>query len=138
MIGKKIDEIKIGDTAFFQKTVTDADVKLFAGVSGDLNPVHINDAYAKDSIFKQRVAHGGLINALFSTVLGTQLPGYGTIYMRQDSKFIKPVFLGDTVKAVVTVKEINEEKHRVILETTAYNQNDEPVVVGQATVMPPR
>lgn len=93
MNGKTIKDLKVGDTAFFEKTITDADVILFAGVSGDLNPVHIDELYAKTSIFKKRIVHGGLVNALFSTVLGTQLPGNGTIYMGQNSKFLKPVFL---------------------------------------------
>jgi 3-hydroxybutyryl-CoA dehydratase len=138
MIGKTIKELRVGDAAFFQKTITDADVVLFAGVTGDMNPVHINEVYAKDSIFKQRICHGGLVAALFSTVLGTTLPGYGTIYLGQDSKFVKPVFLNDTIKATVEVVEIIESKNRVILKTTATNQNDEVVVMGIATVMPPR
>lgn len=138
MLGKTISDLSIGDKDFFQKTFTNADVLLFAGVSGDMNPMHINDAYAKNSIFKQRVVHGGLVNSLFSTVLGTKLPGEGTIYMQQNSKFIKPVFIGDTIKAEVEVTEIIKEKNRVILSTTAYNQNDEKVIVGTAMVMPRR
>ncbi len=138
MKGMSIGELKLGDSAFFEKTITDADVLLFAGVSGDMNPVHINDIYAQTSMFKKRIVHGGLVSALFSTVLGTQLPGMGTIYLEQNSRFIKPVYIQDTVKAVVEVEEINTEKNRVRLKTTAYNQNGEAVVVGYATVMPPR
>jgi 3-hydroxybutyryl-CoA dehydratase len=138
MEGKTIKDLSIGDQASFTKTMTDADVLLFAGVSGDLNPVHIDETYAEKSIFKKRVVHGGLVNSLFSTVLGTKLPGNGTIYMRQDSKFVKPVFIGDTVKAVCEVSEINEERNRVVLKTTAYNQHGDEVVVGTALVMPPR
>jgi len=138
MKGMSIGELKLGDSAFFEKTITDADVLLFAGVSGDMNPVHINDIYAQTSMFKKRIVHGGLVSALFSTVLGTQLPGMGTIYLEQNSRFIKPVYIQDTVKAVVEVEEINTEKNRVKLKTTAYNQNGEAVVVGYATVMPPR
>ncbi len=138
MKGKTIANLHVGDSAYFQKTMTDADVIIFAGVSGDQNPVHINEAYACDTIFGKRIVHGGLVSALFSTVLGTQLPGCGSIYMRQDSKFIKPVFIGDTIKAVCTIKEIIEEKNRVILETIAYNQNGDVVVTGEATIMPPR
>ncbi|QWB95358.1 MaoC family dehydratase [Mycoplasmatota bacterium] len=138
MEGKKIKDLSIGDQDFFTKTITDADVLLFAGVSGDLNPMHIDETYAQKSIFKKRVVHGGLVNSLFSTVLGTKLPGNGTIYMRQDSKFIKPVFIGDTIKAVCEVAEINEEKNRVVLNTTAYNQDGVAVIVGTALVMPPR
>lgn len=138
MIGKTIKELRIGDAAFFQKTITDADVVLFAGVTGDMNPVHINEVYAKESMFKKRICHGGLVAALFSTVLGTTLPGYGTIYLGQNSRFVKPVYLNDTIKATVEVVEIIESKNRVILKTTATNQNDEVVVTGEATVMPPR
>lgn len=135
---KTIKDIKVGDFAFYEKTITEEDVKLFAEVSGDHNPVHLDEEYAKASIFQSRIAHGGLINALFSTVLGTELPGVGTIYLSQESKFIKPVYLNDHIKAIVEALEINEEKNRVVLKTTAYNQNNEAVVVGKAVVMPPR
>jgi 3-hydroxybutyryl-CoA dehydratase len=138
MVGITIGDLKLGDSAFFQKTITDADVLLFAGVTGDMNPVHINDVYAQTSMFKKRIVHGGLVSSLFSTVLGTQLPGMGTIYLEQNSRFTKPVYLQDTIKAVVEVEEINLEKNRVKLKTTAYNQNGEAVVIGYATVMPPR
>ena len=138
MVGITIGDLKLGDSAFFQKTITDADVLLFAGVTGDMNPVHINDVYAQTSMFKKRIVHGGLVSSLFSTVLGTQLPGMGTIYLEQNSRFTKPVYLQDTIKAVVEVEEINLEKNKVKLKTTAYNQNGEAVVIGYATVMPPK
>jgi 3-hydroxybutyryl-CoA dehydratase len=134
----KIQDIKVGDFAFYEKTITEDDVKLFAEVSGDHNPVHLDDDFAKASIFHKRIAHGGLINALFSTVLGTEFPGVGTIYLSQDSKFIRPVYLNDTIKAIVEALEINEEKNRVLLKTTAYNQHNEAVVTGTALVMPPK
>lgn len=135
---KTIKEIKVGDMAFFEKTITEHDVCLFAEVSGDHNPVHLDDAYASTTMFQKRIAHGGLINSLFSTVLGTQLPGEGTIYLSQDSKFIKPVYLNDVIRAYVEAEVINEEKNRVILKTVAYNQHNEAVVTGHALVMPPR
>jgi len=138
MKGKSIGELKLGDSAFFEKTITEADVLLFAGVSGDMNPVHMNDVYAQTTMFKKRIVHGGLISSLFSTVLGTELPGMGTIYLEQNSRFVKPVYLQDTIKACVEVEELNTEKNRVKLKTTAYNQNGEAVVVGYAIVMPPR
>lgn len=135
---RSIDTIEIGDSASFSKTVTEGDVTLFAGISGDFNPAHMDAEAAKDSIFGQRVAHGMLSAGFISNVLGNQLPGPGTIYMGQDLKFLKPVFIGDTVTATVTAKEKNEEKNRLILDTVVTNQNGEEVIVGTATVMPPK
>ena len=136
MKGKTINEIKIGDTASFSKTITDSDIKIFAGITGDFNPVHINREFAKDTIFKDRIAHGMLVASLFSTVLGTQLPGEGAIYAGQEMKFIKPVYLDDTITATVTVTEIDIEKNRVTLETIASNQNKDIVIKGFAKLMP--
>lgn len=138
MKGLTINEIKVGDSASYQRTVTETDVILFGGVSGDLNPAHFNEEYAKDTMFKGRIVHGFISASYFSTVLGTSLPGPGTIYLAQDLKFVKPVHFNDTVKAVCTVTEVNLEKNKVCLETIAYNQNNEIVVKGFATVMPPR
>lgn len=129
------ERFHIGDKASFIKTITEADVVMFAGITGDVNPVHIDDTYAKSSIFKGRIAHGGLVAALFSTVLGTKLPGQGSIYMHQDSKFIKPVYFGDTIKAEVEIEQIIEDKRRIILKTTATNQKEEIVVTGSAMIM---
>lgn len=136
MKGKTINELNIGDTASFAKTITDVDVKMFAGITGDFNPVHINKEFAKETMFKDRIAHGMLVASLFSTVLGTQLPGEGAIYMGQELKFTKPVYIEDTITATVTVSEINKEKNRVILETIATNQNGDIVIKGSATLMP--
>lgn len=136
MKGKTINELKIGDTASFAKTITDVDVKMFAGITGDFNPVHINKEFAKTTMFKDRIAHGMLVASLFSTVLGTQLPGEGAIYLGQELKFTKPVYLDDTITATVTVTEVNIEKNRVVLETIATNQNSDVVIKGNATLMP--
>lgn len=125
----------IGEKATYLKTITERDVQTFAQITGDTNPVHLDKEYAEHSIFKGQIAHGGLISGLFSTVLGTQLPGEGTIYLGQDSHFIKPVYFGDTIRAEVEIAEIIEDKHRIILNTTAYNQNNEKVVTGKAMVM---
>lgn len=133
-----IDKINIGDSASFTKTVTESDVVLFAGVSGDFNPAHVNAEYAKTTMFGQRIAHGMLSAGFISNVLANQLPGPGTIYLGQELKFVKPVFLGDTVTATVTVTEKIEEKNRLKLDTTVTNQNGEKVIVGVATVMPPK
>lgn len=136
MKGKTIHEMKIGDSASFSKTITDFDVKMFAGITGDFNPVHINKEFAKETMFKDRIAHGMLVASLFSTVLGTQLPGEGAIYAGQELKFTKPVYLDDTITATVTVSELDVEKNRVTLETIATNQNGEVVIKGFAKLMP--
>ena len=138
MEGKSIEELEVGQTDSFTKTITEADVVLFGGVSGDLNPAHFNEEYAKNSLFKKRIAHGALVASLFSTVLGTHLPGMGTIYLQQDSKFVKPVYLGDTIKATIEIAEILLDKNRVVCHTIATNQNNEKVIIGKAVVMPPK
>lgn len=138
MRGKSINELKIGEKAFFQKTITETDVYLYAGISGDLNPAHINEFYSKDTIFKERIAHGMLTAGLISAVLGTQLPGYGTVYLAQELKFLAPVKFSDTISAEVEVMEILHEKNRVRLSTKCSNQKGELVLSGVATVMPPR
>ncbi|HAU2960929.1 TPA: MaoC family dehydratase [Salmonella enterica subsp. diarizonae] len=133
-----INDMFIGQKACFEKTITESDVLLFSGISGDINPVHINDVVAKKSIFGRRVAHGVLVSGLTSAVLGMQLPGEGTIYLGQDSKFRRPVYIGDTVKATCEVIELNTEKNIVRLATTTTNQNNEIVIEGIAVVMAPK
>jgi len=138
MIGKSIDELKVGDTAKFSKTIAESDVYLFAGVTGDLNPAHVNEDYAKGTYFKTRIAHGMLSASFISTVIGTMLPGPGTIYMRQEANFLAPVKIGDTVTAIVEVAEIMADKKRVRLKTYCINQDNQTVVDGEAIVSPPR
>lgn len=138
MQGKTINEINLGDFEVYERTVTEADVVMFGGVSGDLNPAHFNEKYAKDTLFKGRVVHGMLTASYFSTILGTLLPGPGTIYLGQELRFTKPVRVQDTIKAVATVTEINKEKNIIKLETLAYNEDGLVVVKGTATVMPPK
>ena len=138
MIGKTIDEIKIGDTAKFSKTVSESDVYLFAGVTGDLNPAHVSEEFAKDTFFKTRIAHGMLSASFISTVIGTMMPGPGSVYMRQEAKFLAPVKIGDTITAVVEVAEIIADKKRVRLKTYCINQEKTVVVDGEALVSPPR
>lgn len=132
----KFSELKVGMTASSSKTITSADVVMFAGVSTDCNPLHLSDEAAKEGIFGKRVAHGMLSASLISAVLGTKLPGEGTVYMGQTLRFKKPVFLDDTVKATVTIKELIPEKNRVILDTVCtVNRDGVDVVVidGEAT-----
>lgn len=138
MIGRKITEINIGDKASFEKTITETDVYLYAGITGDLNPAHINQISAEKSMFKGRIAHGMLTAGLISAVLGMYLPGPGTIYLGQELKFLAPVRFGDTIKAEVEVIEKNEERNRVKLKTTCTNQDGVIVLDGIATVMPPK
>lgn len=128
---------QIGQSASFEKCFTDEEVRKFADISGDDNPVHLNEEYAKDSIFGQRIVHGILVSGLISKVIGTQLPGNGTIYLSQNLKFIKPVYVGETVKAEVVIKDIITEKRRMVLETKVYRQNAECVLTGEALVMLP-
>ncbi len=138
MVGKKISEIKVGDQASFQKTITETDVYLYAGITGDLNPAHINEISAQGSLFKGRIAHGMLTAGLISAVLGMQLPGPGTIYMGQELKFLAPVRFNDTILATVEVIEMNVEKNRIKLSTRCTNQEGVVVLSGVATVMPPK
>ncbi len=137
-MSKTIDMIKVGDTAEFTKTISEFDVYAYAGISGDFNPAHINAVEAEKGMFKERIAHGMLSAGLISAVLGNQLPGPGTIYMGQELKFLRPVKFGDTITAKVEVLEKIEEKNRLILRTYCINQNDEIVIDGKATVMPPK
>lgn len=128
----------IGDKACFSKTISETDVYLFAGITGDFNPVHINSVIAGNSFARTRIAHGALVSGMISTVIGMQLPGPGTIYMEQDSKFLKPVCMGDTVTATVEVAEVvNEAKGIVRLRTYVSNQNNELVIDGYAIVKKP-
>lgn len=138
MKGKTVKELSVGDYASFQKTISETDVYLFAGITGDVNPAHLNEVEAKKTIFKGRIVHGMLIASLISAVLGVQLPGPGTIYLEQDLKFITPVRFGDTILAKVEIMEIIEEKNIVKLNTTCTNQENDIVVKGVAVVMPPR
>lgn len=138
MKGLTMQEIKLGDSASVSKTITETDVYLFAGITGDLNPAHTNEVSSSQTMFKGHIAHGMLSAGLVSAVLGMYLPGPGTIYLGQELKFTKPVHFGDTVTATATVVERIEEKNRLKLETVVKNQDGETVITGFATVMPPK
>ncbi len=127
--------LEIGDKATYRKTITDGDISMFAGATGDTNPYHFDDLYASKGRFKKRIAHGMLVTGLISTVLGTILPGPGTIYISQKIDFKKPVYIGDTITAVAEVIKIHESKPIVTLTTNCYNQNREAVVEGEAVVL---
>jgi 3-hydroxybutyryl-CoA dehydratase len=138
MKGLTIKELSIGDKAYFQKTITETDVYLYAGITGDLNPAHINQVEAEKTMFQGRIAHGMLTAGLVSAVIGMQLPGPGSIYLGQELKFMAPVRIGDTIKAEVEVIEKLDEKNRIKLSTICTNQNGVEVLIGVATIMPPK
>ena len=131
-----IEDLEIGMTRHLLKTVTDRDIDLFAEVSTDHNPVHLDDDYARDTIFEGRIAHGMLTAGLISAVIGEQLPGHGTVYLGQSLKFMAPVRPGDTVRAEVTVTAIDHSKRRVTLETHA-SVGKTVVLKGEALVLAP-
>lgn len=133
-----VEQLQIGQNAAFSKTISESDVYLFAGVTGDMNPAHINAEYSKESPFNERIVHGMLSASLISTVLGTELPGRGTIYLQQKVKFVAPVRFGDTITATVEVVEKDCERNRVKLRTVCTNQNKQIVVDGEALVIPPK
>ncbi len=136
--GKSIDKLQVGDVAEFAKTISETDIYLYAGITGDFNPAHVNEAYAKNTFFKTRIAHGMLAAGLISAVIANQLPGPGTIYLKQELNFLAPVHMGDTITGRVEVIEINAEKNRVRLKTTCSNQDGVMVISGEGIVSPPK
>ena len=131
------DEIQIGQSASVTKTISEYDVYAYAGVTGDLNPAHVNAPYAEGTFFKERIAHGMLIAGFVSTVLAMHLPGPGTIFISNTANFLAPVRIGDTITASCEVVE-KLEKGRIRLKSTVTNQNDEMVVNGESLVSAPR
>jgi len=135
---KTFDEIEVGDTASVEHTLTNKDIQLFALMSGDVNPAHLDEEYAKSDMFHKIIAHGMWGGSLISTVLGTQLPGPGTIYLGQTFRFLKPVALGDVITAMVTVTAKSVEKHIVTLDCVCLNQEGKKVITGVAEVIAPQ
>jgi 3-hydroxybutyryl-CoA dehydratase len=131
-----IEDLEIGMMRHLTKQITDRDIELFAEVSTDRNPVHLDDAYAQDTIFEGRIAHGMLTAGLISAVIGEQLPGHGSVYLGQSLKFLAPVRPGDVVRAEVTVMEIDYSRRRVQLKTECLIDG-KPVLKGEATVLAP-
>jgi len=131
----KFNELEVGQFAEHTKTVTETDVVMYAGITGDFNPMHVNQAYAEKTRFGGRLAHGMLTAGLISAVLGTRLPGEGSIYMSQSLRFMRPVRIGDTITARIEVIELLPDKQRVRLATSCRNQNQEKVLDGEALVM---
>ncbi len=136
-LGKSYDELHIGEEASFTKTITETDVYLFAGISGDFNPMHVNEEFAKTTPFKTRIAHGALPQSLVAPVLGTKLPGLGTVAVEISCRFKAPTFFGDTITAKATISEKMEEKQWVRLALAWTNQRGETIAEGEAVVIPP-
>lgn len=134
--GYFFEDLKVGQSAVFGKTITEADILMFAGVSGDTNPVHLNEEFGKRGMFKGRIAHGMLSASLISTVIGTKLPGPGGIYVSQNLRFKAPVRIGDTVLAKVEITELFPEKKRAAFKTTC-TVGETVVIDGEAVIMIP-
>ncbi|MEO0336421.1 MAG: MaoC family dehydratase [Pseudomonadota bacterium] len=132
--GYYFEQLEVGMSASYTKTITEADVVLFAGLSGDNNPVHINKEFAEKTMFKERIAHGSLTCSFISTVLGMKLPGPGAIFVAQEHKFKAPVKIGDTVQARVEVESLVEKRNFVVFKTQCF-VGDKIVIDGKATVM---
>ncbi len=136
-LGKSYNQLQLGEEASFTKTITETDVYLFAGISGDFNPLHVNEAFAKTTPFKTRIAHGALPQSLIAPVLGMKLPGLGTIAVEISCRFKAPVFFGDTITATARVAEKIEKKQWVRMALSWTNQHGKSIAEGEAVVMPP-
>ena len=137
MNGLFLEDLKVGQQAMFGRTVTDADIVAFAGVSGDTNPIHLHDGFARTTRFGRRIAHGMLSGSYISTVIGTKLPGPGAVYISQTMNFMAPVIAGDTITAVATITAIDDKRRRVTLKTQCL-KGDTVVIDGEAVVLVPR
>lgn len=131
-----IEEIEIGMSASYSQTVTDADIKAFAGISGDRNPVHVDEDYAEQSRYKKRIVHGMMTASYFSALFGTKIPGEGCVYVAQSLQFKRPVYMGDTVTATIEVTKIDVDKKRVFFKTTCKVKN-KIVTDGEAEIFIP-
>jgi acyl dehydratase len=134
---RTFDEIELGESAILERTLTWEDIELFAVMSGDVNPAHVDEEYARSDIFHAIVAHGMWGASLISTLLGTRLPGPGAIYLEQTLHFRHPVIIGDTVTVSVTAADKDPQRHRVTLECRCVNQRGETVIDGTAVVLAP-
>lgn len=137
MIENTYNELKVGDKGYVEKTITEADVYMYAGVTGDFSWLHVNEWRAAKGHFKTRIVHGMLIAGLISNVVGNEMPGAGTIYETQELRFLKPCYINDTIRAQTEVVELLSAG-RVRLKTTCYNQNNELIIDGSAVAIPPR
>lgn len=138
MAGKRISELIVGEQASFSKTIAETDVYLFAGITGDFNPLHVDAEYARGTIFQERIAHGGLTTALAAGLLGTRLPGLGTVALELAVRYLAPVRFGDTLTVTAEVAELVPERNRVRMLLRWSNQRGDLVSEGHAWVSPPR
>jgi 3-hydroxybutyryl-CoA dehydratase len=133
-----IDELAVGDATSFRKTISESDVYLFAGITGDLNPVHVDAEFAKGTPFGARVAHGPLTFSLCAGLLGTELPGVGTIAVTNEVTYEAPVYIGDTIRVRVEVAALDPERNRATMAVTWHNQSEAQVASGKMIVKPPK
>jgi len=133
-----IDRLKVGDAVETRKTVAESDVYLFAGVTGDFNPLHVDEEYAKKTPFGARLAHGPLVLSLCAGLLGTELPGLGTVAVSNQVEYQRPVYIGDTIRVRVEVGELDPERNRATMRVTWTNQHGDQVAEGAMVVKPPR
>ncbi len=137
-LGKTYEELQVGDFSSFRKTITETDVVIYAGITGDFNPIHIDEVYAKAVPFGRRIAHGLLTMSLLTNVLGNRFPGLGTVLLDVQCRFKAPVFIGDTITVKLTIIEKLDEKGFVRMYAKFFNQHDQEVIVGETLAMPPR
>ena len=133
----EFDNITVGMSASYSQTITDSDVKSFSGLSGDKNPIHMDENYASVSRYKKRIVHGLLPCSFFSALFGTKLPGEGSVYASQSIKFLRPIYLGDTVTAIIIVKSLDHERHNIDFETIC-KVNNKVVINGEARIFVPQ
>ena len=132
-----INDFSVGMTESYSQTITDSDIKSFSGISGDKNPVHMSDDFVSNTQFKRRIAHGLMSASYFSALFGMKIPGPGCVYLSQSLKFLKPVYIGDTVTAKVTITKLNKRSRRFTFETCCY-VNSVEVIVGEAEIFLPK
>jgi len=133
----KFEALEIGQTAALSTLITAELIEQFAEVSGDVNPIHLDEEAAKQSIFGKRIAHGMLISSFISAIIANEMPGKGSIYLGQNLSFKLPVFIGDTIKTEVKITKLRADKNLVYLDTTCYNQDEKVVIAGDALVKLP-
>lgn len=129
-------ELSVGQTVTREYTITESEVRAFADASGDHNPLHLDEEYVQGTRFGRRIAHGMLLGSYISALIGMELPGEGTIYMKQELNFLRPVYYGDVIRVEIRVAELIPEKKRAVLSTNCYNQENEQVIAGTAMVKP--